>query len=463
MIAASYTRRSVKFGEAISIQEQNEGIERFAKAHRMNITKKYSDRKENVESEEGFLDMKEAGFDRRFDCIVFWSMMCFGKDPLNGYNLLRHAFLPAGIDFAVVSDDFISVGKTKEEIEEYLLSKYKERRKAHSAMVAILARRARTNTLYGYKIEDGEFSIDPKVKPIVDEIFKMALAGSSAREICNHLNENGITPPQIYLRKEAGRSTDGQPLEWNLIAVKKILTDSRYKGVRKVSDYGAISLLPFPAYIDDAVYDIINSKKMTSKRTERWQNPLSKLVFDKETDIKMYAGDYLTNGGNYYFVSKRAEHVKGYKKKAIPVDTVLREVAEALKREHLFALSVLGQLRTSGEEAENQTSKYRLELKKVFEQMLCAADLGDAETICKLDKRFSELQDAISQISSAFNMNNPWIKLYAEMPPDIQLTAEAAKQYVGKVQICRNESVEFIPKFYEKKSFFPNEWLTCEV
>ncbi|MBO4356145.1 MAG: hypothetical protein J5850_04760, partial [Clostridia bacterium] len=100
MICASYTRKAVKFGETISIPEQNEKIEQFAKQYRMNVSKKFSDKKDDWNAEDGFLEMKEAGINRRFDCILFWSIMNFGQDPLNGYNLLLHTFFPAGIDFA---------------------------------------------------------------------------------------------------------------------------------------------------------------------------------------------------------------------------------------------------------------------------------------------------------------------------------------------------------------------------
>jgi len=101
MICASYTRQTIKFGEAISISEQEKAISEFVKSKRMTIDKAYTDESNDVEAEDGFNTMKEGGINRAFDCIVFYSMMYFGKEPLVGYNLLLHSFIPAGIDFAV--------------------------------------------------------------------------------------------------------------------------------------------------------------------------------------------------------------------------------------------------------------------------------------------------------------------------------------------------------------------------
>ena len=124
MICVSYTRSRIRFGEALSITEQNEKINAWMKGRRMTIDQKYSDRKEDINADEGFNEMKEAGINRQFECVVFWSIMYFGNDPLVGYNLLLHTFIPAGIDFAVVCDNFFSFGHSVEEIEEYLQNKF---------------------------------------------------------------------------------------------------------------------------------------------------------------------------------------------------------------------------------------------------------------------------------------------------------------------------------------------------
>jgi hypothetical protein len=465
MVVASYTRKLVKYGEAISIAEQNTQIERFVKDHRMSVSKKYSDRKDNVEAEDGFLEMKEAGLNRTFDCVIFWSFMYLGKDPLNGYNLLRFGFLPVGIDFAVVEDNFLSIGKTTDEIIQYLERKYKERRKAHGLAVAPLAQKARANTLYGYKIVNDDFVIDDAVRPVVERIFSLAVEGKTTREICDWLNSAGIESPQIYLGKEAGKNTDGLSSEWKLPAIKKILTDSRYKGIRKVTKAGVVSFIPIPAYIDESTYDTINGNPTPAKRGAKMENPLFKKVFDKDTQLKMYVGDYMGDGIKRYHISKLTEEARQYKKKAISAEFVWTEAESAMNREHQIAANVQNKLESEEGEQElkRQTQDYEEELHKVFAGMLCAEELFEDDLLHELDKRFAELHERIKQYRAAYSLNNPWIKLYSEMPEQVTLNKDTADKYIEKIEIIRNEAVEFVPKHLEMKRYFPKAWLEPEA
>lgn len=465
MVAASYTRKTIKFGEAISIAEQNEKIEHFAKVHRMSVSRKYSDRKDDVESEDGFLEMKDAGLSRSFDCLILWSFMYLGKDPLNGYNLLRYGFLPAGIGFAVVEDDFLSVGKTTEEVTKYLDQKYKERRKAHGLEIAHLARKARANTLYGYKVVDDDFVIDDEVRHIVEEIFALAVEGKTTREICDWLNQTDIEAPQMYLRRKAGKDTEGIPDKWKRDSVKKILTDSRYKGVRKITRAGIDSYVPIPAYIDEVTYEKINGNAAPVKIRSKMENPLFKMVFDKDTQIKMYLGDYMGDGVKRYFISKLTEEARQYKKKAISADLVWTEVETAINREHQIALDIKKRLESEEgkRELKRLTQDDEEELHDVFARMLCAEELFEDDLLHELDKRFTELHERIKLYRMAIGQNNPWIKLYSGMTGQITLNKESAKEYVEKVEIHRNEKVEFIPKHQEMKQYFPQAWLELEA
>ncbi len=466
MIVASYTRKSVKFGDSISIADQNTAIEEFLKKYHMSVCKKYSDRKESVEAEEGFLQMKEDGINRKYDCVVFWSIMYFGKDPLNGYNLLRHVFLPSGINFAIACDDFISIGKTSDEIVAFLDKKYKERRAAHSIKAADFARKQRTNTLYGYRIVDDVFVIDDNARPVVDQIFSMALAGDSPSVICKRLNVQGIEPPQIYLRKDAGKTVEGLCNSWQIGAVKKILTDSRYKGVRKVLNKGEITYVPFPSYINSEQYERVNliSVNPPVKRSERWNNPLAKKVFDKDTMAKMYSGDYIGDGKRYFFISKLTDISRGYKKKVILAEDLLDQVRTYLLHEHRVALNVQ-RLMNSDEQknaVEAAVYEYKKEIGDLFEKMLIAVDSGDISDFKSLDARFGELQSTIDFYQKAFSMENPWLNLYLKIPDDIEISKENSKKYIDRVLVCKNESVEICPYSLDYKNALPETWLRAE-
>lgn len=461
MVCASYTRKAVKFGETISIPEQNERIEQFARRFRMTISKKFSDRKDDWSAEDGFLEMKEAGMNRRFDCILFWSVMNFGQDPLNGYNLLLHTFFPAGIDFAVVSDNFFSAGKTDEEIRQYLEEKYRERRNLHNVKQALIARKLRANTLYGYKVVNGDFEIDEKVENNVRQVFRLALEGKGKKEICQWLNENGIVAPQLYLRMEAGRDTQGIKTVWEYEQVKKILTDRRYMGERKATSKGVVSYHTMPAYIDEDTYNQLNSKAPVKKGPKR-ENPLFKLVYDKDTMIRMYVGDYMNDGGWVYYVRCQNNVTRGYTKKAISASEVIEFAETALKKECKIAVRVFEKLNGEEGRAEylKRTEMLRLYIKDLMEQLLNEVD-GDnrEEAFGELDSLFAEAQHELERYQTTFSVSNPWVRLFREMPDFDFLNLKTAKEYIDKVYIIRNETVELLPLYNEWKELLPKEWL----
>ncbi len=465
MIVASYTRRQIKFGEALPLAEQNESIDRFTKEHRMRISKRYSDRSEKLESETGFLEMKEDGLNHRFDCVVFCSMMYFGKDPLVGYNLLLHAFLPIGIDFAIVSDDFISVGKSTEEIRAFLKEKYQERRMAHLYNTVAIARAARMNTLYGYKVIDGKYTIDEAVKPVVEEVFSSALNGMTVQQICKDLERRGVEPPQIYLRRCAGKCTEGISGEWKSSSVRKILTDSRYKGIGKVMVDGQPFEEAYPAYVDDATYERIAASLPTKKCSARWENPINKKVFDKDTLCLMHANNYRGDGKKYYHPSVRTEEVLNYPQKCIQVETVLSEAEAAMNQEHQIAIRVRDKLESEEGPIEfaRRTASYTKDIHRVFEKLLYAESASDDSVLPELDKQFTELYGIINQYKTAFSLNNPWLQTYLAMSEHEPLDLKNGRKYIGRILVHKNETVEFEPLFAEVKSLLPEEWLNPEV
>ena len=461
MVGASYTRKSVKDVNAISIAEQNARIEQFAKKHGFKIAKKYSDRKESAESEEAFLEMKEDAIRRKYDCIFVWSYMFFGKDPMIGYDLLRYTFLPAGIGFAIVSDGFISVGKTREEIEAYLSRKYEERRVANSRGYIRKALEGQPNRYYGYMIVDDVYVFDEKVKPIVDCIFSMALEGRRAKEIAEKLNERGIEPPHLYLLREAGKSTLDVAKKWRGDEIKRILSSSKYKGLLRAVRSGKETFIPVPAYISDEQYEKLNGGKTSLKRKVRWDNPLAGKVFDKGSGLTMNSGDRLNTGKYYYYMGRHTEETRKYKKKFIPAAEVFTEVERAMISEHKAALNVQRIMDTSDEvktEFLRDTEELRKEIGEVFEQMLCCADSKNTEELKRLDEHFSEVQKDIRFYRTAYSPQNPWLRLYINME-DEPLSRHKAKKYIEKVLVEECKQVEFIPCHIRYKECLPKNWM----
>lgn len=467
MICASYTRERIMFGEAISITEQNEKIAEFLKCKRLKLDVKFSDRKADINAEEGFMDMKEAGINRKFDCIVFWSMMYFGKDPLVGYNLLLHTFIPTGLEFAVVCDNFSSIGKSADEIEAYLESKYRERREAHYQNIEWVARTYRMNTLYGYKKHEDEFEIDSNAEPIVRDIFRMALEKKPVREIVTALNQRKVEDSRHYLHRVAGRDLENIPFMWDSMSVKKILTDSRYKGERMVTKKGVSDILPMPSYISAEEYDAIQEQFHKRGPIKKWINPLSKKVFDKETHITLCAGNYNNDGKRLLFLARNAKEIQ-YARKSIPTETVLEETMEQLKQEQIQAKRAL--FAKSTESGQMEYKHRKIETKEKLEsnfssllEEVASIEGGfsdDTHTkINELDEEFSRLQGKLNVLDIAFGEHNPWLDLYSTMEIPEELSRDFCEKYVDEVLVTKFENAELIPKHAEWKALLPSYWM----
>lgn len=470
MICASYTRQQIMFGEALPIAEQNEQIKKFLKSRRLQTDMKFSDRRADVNAEEGFMEMKEAGIQRRFDCIVIWSMMYFGKDPLVGYNLLKHTFLPAGLEFAVVCDNFFSIGKTVEEIEAYLESKYRERRAAHYQGIKWIAENYRMNTLYGYEKHGGEFVIDREVEPVVREIHQLALEKKSVREIVALLNQKGVEGPKHYLRRAAARDLTDVAWEWDNPSVKKILIDSRYKGERVVTRNGVTDTLPIPAYISTEDYNSIQGIFQKRGAQKKWENPLAKRIFDKDTHVSLSVGDYTGKGKRHFFLSRHAKEIQ-YEKKTICAENVLDEVLKQIRQERVQAEKAAhARMTESGKlEYERQRMELRQEINVVFSKLVeaVAGVKGSLEeSMCsgtvELDKELGMLQRKLKELDVAFGEHNPWIELYGSMEVPEKLTTAFCREAVDEVLVEQFERVEVVPKYAEWKKGLPHYWLEDE-
>lgn len=467
MICASYTRQQIMFGEALPIAEQNEQIKKFLKSRRLQTDMKFSDRRADVNAEEGFMEMKEAGVQRRFDCIVIWSMMYFGKDPLVGYNLLKHTFLPAGLEFAVVCDNFFSIGKTVEEIEAYLESKYRERRAAHYQGIKWIAENYRMNTLYGYEKHGGEFIIDREVEPIVRKIHGLALEKRSVSEIVALLNQERIEGSRHYLRRMAERDLTDVAWEWDNPSVKKILTDSRYKGERTVTRNGVADTLPIPAYISTEEYNSIQGIFQKRNSQKKWENPLTKRIFDKDTHIPLSAGNYTSKGKRQFFLSRQAKEIR-YEKKTIHTEAVLDEVLKQIRQEQVLAKrAAYARMTESGKlECERRKVELQQEIESVFSKLLetVAGMEGSLERdMCseavELDSKLKILQEKRKELDVAYGEHNPWIELYSTMEVPEELTTVFCTEAVAEVLVERFERVEVIPRYAVWKKWIPVEWL----
>lgn len=115
MRCASYTRVTSCIDESpipsdiISIQ--NKHIENYIKNRGWELVEKYVDRKKDPLEEAAFLKMKDDALGRKYECLVIDSFDRCGRTNAVAKELFEFLFIPAGISFAVVEDDFVVVIK----------------------------------------------------------------------------------------------------------------------------------------------------------------------------------------------------------------------------------------------------------------------------------------------------------------------------------------------------------------
>ena len=124
MRCVSYTRTvsCMESGEIPKdiISQQNQKIQDYIKKRGWTLGKKYSDRRKDAFEETAYLQMKMDAIAREFDCVVMDSMFRCGRNSNVAAEMLESMFVPAGIHFAVVEDDFCSCDVSKEEVSKYL-------------------------------------------------------------------------------------------------------------------------------------------------------------------------------------------------------------------------------------------------------------------------------------------------------------------------------------------------------
>ena len=102
------------------ISQQNQKIQDYIKKRGWTLGKKYSDRRKDAFEETAYLQMKMDAIAREFDCVVMDSMFRCGRNSNVAAELFKSMSLPAGLQIAVVEDDFCSLDVTEQEAVEYL-------------------------------------------------------------------------------------------------------------------------------------------------------------------------------------------------------------------------------------------------------------------------------------------------------------------------------------------------------
>ncbi|MCD8084079.1 MAG: recombinase family protein, partial [Clostridiales bacterium] len=319
----SYTRTvSSRKGEenpSDVIGRQNAHIETYMREHGFSLSKKYSDRKYSAEEVASFNQMVQDGMKREFDGVVIESVYRCGRDLWTAMEILHETFYPAGIQFAVVEDDFCSVGKTKDDVAEYFArkrsewisndSKYKFRKLSENGKFTPAMKR------YGLALSEDRrgFEIEEEGAAVVREIYQMFLDGKCFSNIAQELNERGITPPQEHKALKEGKAANViVPAKWGSCTIRRILESPIYMGkaVHKVK--GKEVSYPVPPIVSEETFAAAQKRieaLQRAPREQKWKptqtSLLFKRIYSKETGnaLKSIASP-LCNGEKVYVFSK---------------------------------------------------------------------------------------------------------------------------------------------------------------
>lgn len=473
------------------ISQQNHRIQNFIKKKNWELVRKYSDRKRDEFEEEAFLQMKQDAIGREFDCVVMDSLFRCGRNTNVAAELFRSMFIPAGIFFAVVEDDFCSNEVSSDEAIEYLEEKVKEYR---SYTVNVDMRKyteTKQYPKYGYRYKDTgmELVIDPEAAKNVQMIFQLVSEGNSFKDTAEIMTKTGIMSSGKYIDKLWGRTVVNPEEPWKRDQIKRIIYNRLYLGEWTRTINGEKQVVSCPAIIEEELFQKVNNRRDVKSNNlgKTPMNPFSKFIFDKGTGIPL---KLCTQERLQIRVFRRSyaskENIK-YEKGNISYDEVYDSVYKLLLREKMVAEKIVRVMETDEwrYEKEKQLQKVQALAQIVFRRMterenknfLLYQDMkvgviseDEYEKRKRQNVHAFELDDEvlqqylkqISEIETCFSSANPWLCLFKEMEIPVELKREHIKKWVERIETVRYEYVEIRFKHWEWKERFPRQWMEVE-
>lgn len=506
MKVVSYTRaisyQAKDENPANTIGIQNEHIGQYVKAHGWKLSAKYSDRKFSAEEATAFEQMVEDGINRRYDCVVIDTVFRFGRKSTDAFSVLQNTFYPAGIYFAIVEDDFFSMEKSAEEVEEYFKSKrlaqirWTGREGQIEQDEELFIPKEQVN--YGYRLSEDRqcMVIDETAADVVRKIFQSFLSGSNCHKIADDLSREGILPPQAYKQKNYGME-QGLVLGniWRSETVRIILKNPIYTGKAQRRFMGVdIVIDTTPIISDEMFYQVQEKLAAAPGRVRTWSNGyaniLAQRIYDKETGMPLMSlKSPADENDRVYALKKRFRYLSREDQKyCISYSVVVAEVRNALEREKSLVTQVDGLLQTEeGKryleqalegcrsraqkllEKMNAAYEQRMELQRKHEKgEISAEEYASGDDACWLEmmaveQEFKQVMEEAEEHRTIYSRVNPWLRLYRDIQVPDKLERKHIKQWIEIVAVEQFRTVEVGLKEQEWKAKLPMEWLTLRT
>lgn len=225
MNAAVYARYSShKQGEQ-SIEGQLAAAYKYAGEHGLTIIHEYIDRAQTGRNDdrEQFQQMLRDTVKRQFDAVIVWKIDRFGRNreeiAFNKYRCKKN-----GVKVLYTAESIpdtpegIILEAVLEGMAEYYSVQLATNVKRGMDNVARKGQSVGGTIPLGYRTgADKHLEPDPKTAPLVKRIFEMYAAGSTQKEIIDHLNAEGL------------RTRKGKPLTVN--SIRAVLKNKKYIGI----------------------------------------------------------------------------------------------------------------------------------------------------------------------------------------------------------------------------------------
>lgn len=330
-VAVIYARYSSHNQRDVSIEQQVEKCQEFARRNNLRITEIYADRAITGKTDRrpNFQRMMRDAAKGKFQYVVAWKSNRMGRNMLEA--MINDARLrDLNVRCLYTEEDFDDTAAGRFALRNMMnVNQFYSENMAEDVMRGMMdnAKKCMVNgpLPYGYQRgSDGRYEIEPKEAQIVQEIFERVYAGESLVDLLNDFNGRGL------------KTKLGNP--WNKGSFHRILVNERYIGVYEYAGYRVEDGVP--AIVRKELFYSVQDKLKTKKnpRGRHQRNYESYLLTGKL--FCGHCGGYMvgmcgtskTSVKHYYYECQTKRKEKTCRKKAVRRDWIEQKIAEAVQQ-----------------------------------------------------------------------------------------------------------------------------------
>ncbi|GHU90540.1 resolvase [Clostridia bacterium] len=448
---------------------------------------------------EGFQRMLADMESGKIDCCVSKDLSRLGRNAIDTGYYIEKYFPTHGIRYIAINDNYDSNNGNSGGITVSLKNMVNETyalevgRKVHKTRQMNIKNGCFVGGFapYGYlKDPKGGHKLipDPYASEIVRSIFEMFANGRGVTAILNHLNEQGITPPNLYRHTNSGNAAQAAKSNtyWTNVVIYEILNNQLYCGdmvqgrsttKQHVSTWNKTADLVITpntheGLVSRELFEAAQAKKGTSfvSRERIAVNIFAKKLYCGHCGYAIHHEMRKNKTDAYYFCPSRKYHGKSV---CVPVPvsiggaTLNAQILELLRKQAtVFAerRDITVKENATANSAELTRTKQELDrtsgfLKGLYESLV-SGDITNAEyndmksayeaKIAKLTEREQQLRDEIRESflrestlkKASNNLDN--VSVISD------LTAEVVDALIDKILLFEDKHIEVTFKFTDE-------------